>query len=235
MRVEAVVFDLFGTLIDNFQVDEYQAVLDEMTTALEAPREEFSAAWIGSFGERIIGRPPTLVQGIREICRRVGVKPDDRQVEAACRVRMEYSRRILRTRPHSIDTLGELRSRDVRLALVSDCTWEIPALWPDTPLCACFAATVFSCEVGTCKPDPRMYGAACEQLAVRPQQCLYVGDGAGRELTGAGAVGMRAVQIRAPEETPEHYGRNQAEPWSGERISHISQVLEYLDGAEASA
>jgi putative hydrolase of the HAD superfamily len=229
MRVDAVVFDLFGTLIDNFRVDHYQAVLDEMTTALGAPRREFSAAWIDSFGERVTGKPPTLDQGIRDICRRVGVTPNDGQVAAATRVRLEYSRRILDTRPHSLDTLAELRSRDLPLALVSDCTWEIPALWPDTPFAAYFAATVFSCELGTRKPDPRMYRSACELLAVGPRRCLYVGDGAGRELTGAQALGMHAIQLRAPEETPEHYGRNQAEEWNGVRLSHIAQVLDYLE------
>jgi putative hydrolase of the HAD superfamily len=229
MRYRAVIFDLFGTLIDNFHVDDYQAVLDEMVIALNAPREQFSATWIDSFIERVTGTPPTLEEGIAEVCRRIGVEPSNGQIAAAARVRLAYSQRVLATRPHSLDTLAEIKRRGVGMALISDCTWEIPALWDGTPLAEFFKATVFSCDVGTKKPDRRMYELACMQLAVKPQDCLYIGDGASTELTGARAVGMQALQIRAPEETEEHYGRNQAEPWKGPRISHIAQVLDYLE------
>lgn len=229
MHFAGVAFDLFGTLIDNFQVDEYQGVLDEMARALGAPRQEFSASWIDAFGERVLGRPPTLEDGIREICRRVGVEPEAAQVAAAARARLDYSARVLATRRHSVETLEELKRRGLPLALVSDCTWEIPALWTQTPYPPYFATTVFSCELGIKKPDRRMFQLACAGLGVEPAQCLYIGDGASAELSGAQAAGLTALQLRAPDETERHYGRNQAEPWRGPRIANIAQVLDYLD------
>ena len=52
--------------------------------------------------------------------------------------------------------------------------------------------TVFSSEVGLRKPGyPAIYLAASEGLGVSPQACLYCGDGAYGELTGAATVGMR--------------------------------------------
>ena len=44
-----------------------------------------------------------------------------------------------------------------------------------------------------------MYLTACERLRVEPEECLYVGDGGSRELTGAAAVGMTAVRLVAPD------------------------------------
>jgi len=54
---------------------------------------------------------------------------------------------------------------------------------------------------GRCeKPDPRIYHLALERLKVKPQDCLYVGDGSSHELTGARKVGMHPVQIHVPDE-----------------------------------
>jgi putative hydrolase of the HAD superfamily len=75
---------------------------------------------------------------------------------------------------------------------------------------------VFSCSCGYRKPDPRLYLQACEALAVAPSDALYVGDGTNDELAGAERVGMRAVQIGS------------SQPWPGERIRQIPDVLGLL-------
>ena len=38
---------------------------------------------------------------------------------------------------------------------------------------------VFSCVVGLCKPDPRIYRLALERLSVQAEESLFVGDGDG--------------------------------------------------------
>ena len=53
-----------------------------------------------------------------------------------------------------------------------------------------FDAAVISHEVGMRKPHAEIYLHACELLAVQPSGCLYVGDGAYGELTGAAEVGI---------------------------------------------
>jgi FMN phosphatase YigB (HAD superfamily) len=64
-------------------------------------------------------------------------------------------------------------------------------------------------------------------LGVEPPACLYVGDGAYAELTGASALGMRAVLVR--DDDVEGL-RPEAEDWRGERIDHLEEVLGLLDG-----
>jgi putative hydrolase of the HAD superfamily len=75
--------------------------------------------------------------------------------------------------------------------------WEWLAC-PD-PIAPLLHAAIYSVHTGTCKPDPTMYLAACAALRVEPRQCLYVGDGGSRELTGARALGMSAVHLSAPD------------------------------------
>jgi putative hydrolase of the HAD superfamily len=229
MPFAAVVFDLFGTLIDNLAKDSYRAVLREMSTVLGVSDEQYFQAWVDNFPNRVRGIPPTLEEGIAEACRQLGVEPPAAGVSQAARIRMDYTEQVLYTRPYSLDVLGQVRQQGLKTALVSDCTWEVPALWGETPLAPLFDAVVFSCDEGMHKPDPRMYLLACERLGAEPAECLYVGDGASTELTGAQAVGMTPLQILVPDESEAHYGRAFAQQWNGPVIDHIARVLDYLD------
>ena len=44
---------------------------------------------------------------------------------------------------------------------------------------------------------------------------------------------MTPVQILVPDESDQHYGRAFAQEWDGPVITHISQVLDWLDGQTA--
>ena len=85
--------------------------------------------------------------------------------------------------------------------------------------------SILSCEVGLTKPDPRIYQMACEGLQVSPGQCLYVGDGGSKELTGASESGMKAVLIRAPYDTVS----GNREDWRGARISTLKELLALVE------
>ena len=74
---------------------------------------------------------------------------------------------------------------------------------------------LFSCQVGLKKPDPRIYRLACDQLGVPPERCLYIGDGSSRELSGAAAVGMHPVMLRAVHEDLRDAHHIDAEEWQG--------------------
>src|SRR5438874_2735987 len=83
------------------------------------------------------------------------------------------------------EAVREVPARGLRTAVVSDCTYELARFLPSLPVAPLLDACVYSVEVGACKPDPAIYLAACRRLGVSPPECLYVGDGGGRELSGA--------------------------------------------------
>jgi putative hydrolase of the HAD superfamily len=72
-----------------------------------------------------------------------------------------------------------------------------------------FDVTVFSCDAGILKPDPRIYRLATDGLGLPPEQCLYVGDGGHRELRGAREAGLATaltveyISSLWPEKIPE--------------------------------
>jgi putative hydrolase of the HAD superfamily len=102
------------------------------------------------------------------------------------------------------------------------------------PIAPLLDATVFSVEVGRCKPDPLIYLEACRRLRVAPQECLYVGDGGSRELTGAAAVGMTAVRLAAPD-LADHLVFNADADFCGPSVSALTQILDLLDRVPAPA
>ena len=75
------------------------------------------------------------------------------------------------------------------------------------------------------KPDPRVYALACNRLEVQPGECLFIGDGGSRELTGATNAGMGAVLIRAPDDSEN----GDREDWRGRRISSVQEVFDLLE------
>ena len=231
MKYDAVIFDLFGTLVDNTEFldlsrSEYNRTLSNVAAALSIPEPDLLRLWTETVHERDAGLFPSMEEYFRHICREIGVKADARQIAHAVELRLEYLRSILTPRNHTVETLTELKASGYRLGLVSDCSSEVPLLWPESPFAALLDEAIFSCEVKLTKPDPRIYRMVCERLEVAPDRCLYVGDGGSGELTGAVEFGMDPVLIRAPYDTVNGH----REDWEGTRISELKQVLDLVRG-----
>lgn len=225
MKCTAVVFDLFGTLIDSFTTAEYNQAVYDMAELVAAPAAEFFRLWTDTFDQRAKGHFRSTGECIEHICRELGIRAELEQIKQAEQVRLDLTRRTFVPRAGSLETLSALKSRGYKIGLITDCPIEVPTLWPETPFVSLIDVAVFSCIAGLKKPDPRIYLLACEQLGVTPDECLYVGDGGSRELSGAAAVGMHPVLIRLPDDDRRDPHRVDAEDWSGPRISKIGDVL----------
>lgn len=228
MKYDAVVFDLFGTLVDSYLGPAYGAAQAEIATLLGVPLDKLQRVWPQSRRERDTGAFGSVEGDLRQVCLALGVDPDPDRLASAAAVRTEAYARTVRVRPGSIRTLEEIRRMGCKTALVSDCGFEIPAIWPATPFPPYLDAAVFSAEVGVAKPDPRIYHIACDRLGVTADRCLYVGDGGSRELTGAKAVGMHPVLIRVEYERELDQYRPDALEWTGPVITTIEQVLDLV-------
>ncbi len=225
MKYRAVIFDLFGTLVDSFSVREHERILSEMAAVLSAPHDDFVNSWLRLYVERATGVFATFEACIEHICQALELQPERHQIEQAARLRIDLTRRNLKPRRDALQTLSQLRALGHKTALISDCSPEVPILWEDTPFAPLMDASIFSSSVGLKKPDPRIYQIACERLAVEPHECLYVGDGGSRELTGASRVGMHPVLIRVPHLDEGDAHRVDAEEWQGPVISALKDVL----------
>jgi putative hydrolase of the HAD superfamily len=228
-KYKAIIFDLFGTLVDNFIRGEYERVLAEMAAILNTPFKEFQRVWLESFPQRVTGAHANQKASIEYICRELNAPVTEAQVEQAFRVRLDYTKRSVVPRPDALATLKKLKEAGYKIGLISDCSGEIPLIWDSTPLAPFFDVTVFSCVAGIKKPDPRIYHLALDPLQVRPQDCLYVGDGSSQELTGALKVGMHPILIRDPDESVDAHYIDREDDWPGPRIAFLREVLSLLE------
>ncbi|HEV2593158.1 MAG TPA: HAD family hydrolase [Gaiellaceae bacterium] len=212
MRVKAVVFDLWETLIDWDR---------ESTEKLNADLEAVVGA---DFRDRWQRSTAKYNGPIRAALAEAGVS--DEHMERVCDLRREYLRRCLVPRKGAVDTLRKLREDGIKLGLITVCSEDIETLWPESEFAGLFDAEVFSPSFGASKPDPRIYLACCERLGVEPGEAVFVGDGANDELAGARRVGMDAILIHRPGEDPLW---PEVREWDGPRVTSIPGVLEVVE------
>lgn len=215
MKFRAVIFDLWQTLVP-WNLEEANRYYDRMADLVGVERGRFREVWFALGPKRETG---PMADHLRAILAELDSEGD---VDELIALRRDWTGRSLVPRPDTLETLAELRRRGYRLGLISVCTQEVPHVWDETPLAGTLDETIFSCEVGISKPDPRIYEIACERLGVEAGEALFVGDGANDELPGAERVGMTAVQLRAPGEKLTESGR----AWRGESVEHLSEILE---------
>ena len=133
MKYKAVIFDLFGTLIDNLSLSEYENVLLEIASILGASPDMFRQLWLDSFRERITGVLPTPQANIEYICRKLKINATEAQIERAARVRLDFTARAVKPRPGSLEMLSHLKAQSCKIGLISDCSGEVPLIWKNTP------------------------------------------------------------------------------------------------------
>lgn len=222
-RFAAVIFDFFGTLTPGIPAETWLEHASQLAAVMGVDGPAVYQAMYESFPERATGALGDLPQTIQVIADRLGARLTSDELDAACRVRRQVERQISALRQDAVPTVVWLRARGLKIGVLSDCTVELSECWPDMPLSALVDAVVLSCTAGFRKPDPRLFELVTARLGVDPQDCLYVGDGGGNELTAARAAGMRAVLLAADDwATSSVYDRESE--WSGDRISSLKDL-----------
>ena len=96
------------------------------------------------------------------------------------------------------DALARLRAAGLRLGVVSNSDGRVEEALEAAGLRGYFDVVVDSTVAGVEKPDPAIFRAALEALAVLPSEALYVGDLYEVDVIGANAAGIPAVLLVAP-------------------------------------
>jgi putative hydrolase of the HAD superfamily len=156
------------------------------------------------------------------------VKTNRDKLIQAGQVRREYTARWLNPRAEALPVLTAIKKAGYKIGLISDCTAETPKIWESTTLAPLFDVTIFSCVVGIKKPNPRIYLMASDKLGVRPTDCLYIGDGSSRELSGALGLGMHPVLIRDANDAADAHYIDREYDWRGPIITSLKEVLNLL-------
>jgi putative hydrolase of the HAD superfamily len=228
LRYGAVIFDFFGTLTRAYRRSGAHA---QVAVALGCDPAAFARLLNHTFPVRARGGYADVEAMVAGLARRLGRLPSAEQARAAARWRLRAVRDDIRLRSDATFTLRALRARGLRIGLVSDCSDEVPAMVAALPVAPLLDAAVFSVDLGVTKPDPALYAEVCARLDVAPAECLYVGDGGGRELSGARRAGMTAIQLTAPD-LEQHFSFDAESDWPGGTMTRLIDTLDLVDAGE---
>jgi putative hydrolase of the HAD superfamily len=228
--VDAVLFDLYGTLVPEYSKADFYASVAAMAEAVGADVDAFRAAWDATARARQTGGFATVEANVRAVCDDLGLAPSDLAIVRGLEPRAAMYRRWFHPRVGAVEVLSTLRTRGYPIALVSMCAPDTPALWQTTELAALVDAEVFSSQTGLRKPEPAIYLEAASRLGVAPDRCVYVGDGAYGELTGAAAVRMHPYLLVDPDLDHAAMLTPERDAWDGATIADLREVLAFLTG-----
>lgn len=223
MSLEAVVFDLYGTLVESLPHDVQHGL--ELARAVSAPPEKFASLWRESVYDRMAGKFASMEETVAHICAKLGISPSPMELQEAAVVRARALKSFIAVRPDAAETLLALKKAGLRTGLITNSGPGTAEAWQQTPLAGLIDEAVFSYEVRMTKPDPAIFRLACERLMVRPDACMYVGDGGDDELSGAESVGMRAVLLRMDGDHADEPYRREAVEWQGASVKALAELL----------
>ncbi len=226
MRYRAVIFDLFGTLVNSFTRREYDQVNAQMAAAVRVPYAEFWQLMGETYQDGCLGRYSAYEDLVSDVCCRADVQTDTAQITQAANFHYEFIANAIVPEPEVLEALDKLKKTGYRLGLISDCGPSVPLLFPQSPLARFIDVTVFSCEERIKKPSSAIYHRTCQRLQIEPQECIYVGDGSSQELTGAAAIGMQPVLKRTDLRDVYDSHRPEVETWRGLAVDEIKEILE---------
>jgi putative hydrolase of the HAD superfamily len=223
MKFRSVIFDLYGTLVDDFGSSVGQKHT-EFVEALAVPSDAFMKLWRQTTDMRVIGAFQTVEASIEYVCDHLGAPSTAEQLTRAVVIRLELIKRTLTPRPGALETLARLKNDGYKIGLLSNCSIEIPILWPETAFADFFDSAIFSSRERLKKPDPRIYQLACERLGVPPETCLYIADGENHELAAAAKIGIHPLLLRNSSRDNRSELLREAREWQGDVVSNLPEV-----------
>jgi putative hydrolase of the HAD superfamily len=210
VALQAVIFDLGGTLIDWPDWDEdiqrrWALSYDYLVATAPSPswpscdayvqamREAEKAYWVQVAKNQTSHTPTSFLRdGFRRLQRDV----NEQELLAALD---GYARAVngwAMIFPDAAETLVALRKRGYKLGLLSNTWWA--AEWHNADLAshgldALLDVVVYTSDLPYTKPHASAFLTVTQRLHVPPEACVMVGDRMVDDIEGAQKVGMRAI------------------------------------------
>lgn len=183
--LKCVLFDLDGTLVDT---------APDLGHAANCVRADLGMAPLPLPVYR-----PVASAGARGLLRvALGITPEHADFPQRRDAFLAYYEQHI-TRASSVfegldNVLRKMEQRGIRWGVVTNKPGGLTKLLMDQLNLSARAACSYSPNPLPSKPAPDMLFAACEQLNVKPAECLYVGDDL-RDIVAGRAAGMRTVAV----------------------------------------
>ncbi len=202
MAYDAVLLDLYDTLVWSDWPAWRQLVADRASVT----PEQLTRAYDVTRPTRNVGGYPSPEADLAAVLTAAGADTDAAMIGELSALERNGFGGTTRIYPDVLPVVRELRSRGVRTALVSNCSYSTRPFVDTLGLNDELDAVVLSFEARAAKPDPEIYRLALEMIGgVEPSRALFVDDQV-RYCDGAAALGIDTRLIVRPNEPVEGFG-----------------------------
>ncbi|MFH0863106.1 MAG: TIGR02253 family HAD-type hydrolase [Candidatus Altiarchaeota archaeon] len=221
----AVLFDLDDTLYDTslqVRLARESAVKAMVAAGLDASEEEAQEAL-----KRVVSSAgPNFSRHYDEMLKILGVEASPRIIAAGVVAYHETKKAYLIPFPDTISTLLALRERGYKTGVVTD---GVPVKqWEKLirlGLMDFFHAVVVASDREWMKPSLRPFKEAAKELGVDAKDCVMVGDRLDKDVVGAKAAGMVAVQLAGGSSSAKHIKCEQEPDYIITRLGDLLKVM----------
>jgi len=188
--IEAIIFDMDGTLVDtepfNTEIERRQFSLNNLKISDEEHQKYLGVASDAMWREITFNHQTAL--SVDELI-------DQNHTES---LRYFSELEQIPVMPHLVDLLEKLQGKNFEMAVASSSTPEIiDLILTKTDLKKYFRVIVSAQEAGKSKPEPDVFLLAAKKLGIDPANCLVVEDSP-NGIKSAKAAGMICVAYEGP-------------------------------------
>lgn len=181
-QIKGVVFDVYGTIAE---IRDQQRPFRQLFNLMR----DTGTSLLNDYAELLMSRALDLRQAAQHFNAAIGE-------EALNHLDLALQRelRSIVLFNDAIPVLTQLKQSGYKLAICSNLA--APYAPPIEQLLPFRLDSYgWSFEVGTVKPDPKIYHQVCQQLGLQPEEVLMVGDTLEADVLGPRSIGMRSIQI----------------------------------------
>lgn len=191
--VKAVFFDLYKTLITEWKDGHKKAKYSIEPLGID--KKIYKVEWDLRRERRMNGTYPDHQSVLRDILYSQGITATVETIDHVHQERVAAKNLPFQEIDSQvIELLKKLKSKGIKLGLISNAAPEEVDAWETCKLADYFDEVIFSYKVRLAKPQKEIYQMACEKLGVTPKESVFIGDGGSDELRGATEAGMVALQ-----------------------------------------
>ena len=189
--IKAVVFDMFETLVTLFEGKTYFS--ENIAADVGADPDKFRKEWHAIEKARSTGKY-SIEEGIELVLKNLGLYTKENVDLVVSKRRECLTDTFLNIPDETFIMLNDLVAKGVKIGLITNTFSDERNMIRNSEIFPYFDVALISYEQGLVKPDLKLYSMMAEQLNVKPEECLYVGDGGSKELFAAREAGMYPVQ-----------------------------------------
>lgn len=229
-KIKAIIFDYGGTLSESgMRWDDYKTATKNLLGKHGYPREtsQIYEAIMDTIEYRLKVRREerkelTPHEFFTHVLKLLEIPSKDAVLEEMINDFHQYYTAVF---PACLPHLLEDLSRSYKIALLSNTWIDGPrkmlerqgfSKWFDVMIC--------SCDKGIPKPDPRIFHYTLQQIGVKANKAVMVGDSIEADMRGAESVGIKPVWVESSSE----------ERWGGYKIKSVCELPGIIEKIQES-